>query len=67
MRYRTLLNDTVDYICWKFYGSTDGTAEKVYLANPGLADHGPELPRGLLVELPEIEPPKTTDGVKLWD
>lgn len=66
--YTTREADTVDFICWKFYGSTaNRVTEQVLEANPGLADHGPQLPAGLAVFLPEIAAPAKTTGVKLWD
>jgi len=46
--------DTVDALCWRHYGRTDGTVEAVLEANAGLADYGPVLPHGLAVELPEL-------------
>lgn len=66
--YTTREADTVDFICWKFYGSTaNRVTEAVLEANPGLADYGPELPAGLSITLPEIAAPAKTTGVKLWD
>lgn len=66
--YTTRQADTVDFICWKFYGSTaNRVTEAVLEANPGLADQGPELPAGLSIALPEIAAPARTQGVKLWD
>jgi len=35
-------------------------------ANPGVADHGPLLPGGLLLTLPEIERPAPSRRVRLW-
>lgn len=67
-QYRTSDGDTADYIAWKYYGNQDaGTVEAVLAANKGLSDYGPELPAGLVIELPEITTPATTQGVKLWD
>lgn len=60
--------DTVDAICWRHYGRTAGVTEQVFAANPGLADHGPVIPHGTPVELPEITtPPATKKLVQLWD
>ncbi|PKA72411.1 phage tail protein X [Pseudomonas baetica] len=50
---RAQQNDTVDALCWRHYGRTAGVSEAVLEANPGLADHGPILPQGLLVRMPE--------------
>lgn len=53
-RLRTQQHDTVDAVCWRHYGSTTGVVEAVLAANPGLAEHGPVLPTGLLVDLPPL-------------
>lgn len=66
--YITKDGDTADYIVWKFYGNQNpGTVETMLDANPGLADRGPVLPSCLVINLPEITAPATTQGVKLWD
>lgn len=66
--YITKDGDTADYIAWKYYGNQDaGTVETLLVANKGLADRGPVLPAGLVINLPEIKTPATTQGVKLWD
>ena len=51
--YLTTQGDTVDYICWKYYGAQSGLVELVLEANPGLADIGPELPAGMTIVLPD--------------
>ncbi|MDP5672882.1 tail protein X, partial [Pseudomonas aeruginosa] len=45
-------SDTVEAICWRYYGRTAGVTEAVLEANHGLADHGPTLPPGLKVTMP---------------
>jgi phage tail protein X len=45
--------DTLDALCWRVYGRTTGVVEAVLAANPGLADHGPVLPHGTPVRLPD--------------
>ena len=65
---RTNQNDTVDALCWRLYGRTAGVTEAVLEANPGLADHGPILPQGLVVNMPEA--PTTAPQrqmVQLWN
>ena len=61
-------NDTVDALCWRHYGRTAGVTEDVLRANPGLAEHGPTLPQGLIVAMPDAQ---TTvperQMVNLWD
>lgn len=61
-------NDTIDALCWRHYGRTAGVTEAVLEANPGLADLGPILPQGVLVNMPEAQttaPVRQT--VNLWD
>lgn len=65
---RTQQNDTVDALCWRHYGRTAGVTEAVLEANPGLADHGPTLPQGLAVEMPEAQAAAPQrQMVNLWD
>lgn len=66
--YRSKDGDTVDEIIWRYYGNqVRGAMEIVLEANPGLADLGPVLPVGTVVQLPEIETPKEVESVSLWD
>lgn len=65
---RTQQNDTVDALCWRHYGRTAGVTEAVLQANPGLADHGPTLPLGLAVQMPETHTAAPQrQMVNLWD
>lgn len=66
--YITRDGDTVDAIAWKFYGSTaNRVVEQVLAANRGVADHGPTLPAGVRLTLPDVQAPAKSQGVKLWD
>ena len=38
--------DTLDMICARYYGRTEGVFESVLAANPGLAELGAVLPHG---------------------
>lgn len=68
MKVRSQQGDTVDLLCWRFYGRTDGTVEAVLEANPGLADLGLMLPLGTLVEMPEFgEVASTAPLLQLFD
>ncbi|MDJ0031435.1 tail protein X [Pantoea ananatis] len=67
MKVRTQQDDTVDALCWRHYGRTQGLSERVLQANPGLAEYGPTLPHGLEVELPDVAPAATAQTVQLWD
>jgi phage tail protein X len=65
---RAQQNDTVDALCWRHYGRTAGVTEAVLQANPGLADHGPTLPLGLTVQMPETQSAAPQrQMVNLWD
>jgi phage tail protein X len=68
LQYRTREGDTLDQIVWKHYGRQDGRhVEQVLEANPGLVEHGPILPAGVLIQLPDLSAPEKVDGVRLWD
>lgn len=41
MKVRAHQYDTVDALCWRHYGRTQGVTEQVLQANPGLAEYGP--------------------------
>jgi phage tail protein X len=65
--YRTAQGDTLDYICWKFYGQQSGAIEAVLTANPGLADLGPVLPVNTVMVLPELQAPAAeVQPLRLW-
>lgn len=67
--YLTSADDMIDDVCSQHYGiAATGAVEAVLDANPGLADRGPLLPAGLLIELPEL-PAESREGgaVRLWD
>lgn len=54
MQYRTKDGEMLDEILWRIFDTTNKQVlEKTLLLNPGLADYGPTLPPGLLLELPE--------------
>ena len=63
--------ETLDALVWRVLGRTAAITEQVYNANPGLADHGAQLPGGTRVDLTlaaqaASAPPKR-DVVNLWD
>lgn len=66
LRYVTKDGDTVDWVCWKQYGRSGGTTEAVLEANPGLADHGPVLPAGLTINLPDLPQAPARAVVRIW-
>ncbi len=59
--------DTVDDICWRHYGRTQQVVERVYAANPGLAESGAVLPHGRGVTLPDLPDAPAAETVNLWD
>ena len=66
--YFTSEGDVIDAVCSEHYGSAAGAVEAVLDANPGLADRGPVLPAGLVVELPELPAESRESGtVRLWE
>ncbi|MCU5773079.1 tail protein X [Erwiniaceae bacterium BAC15a-03b] len=67
MKVRAQQYDTVDAICWRYYGRTQGLTELVLQANPGLAEVGPFLPHGMELELPDQVSAATSQTVQLWD
>lgn len=67
MKVRAQQYDTVDAICWRYFGRTQGLTEQVLNLNPGLADQGPTLPHGLEIELPEQASSAVVKTIKLWE
>lgn len=65
--YKTSQGDTLDFICWKYYGQQSGAVEAVLLANPGLADLGPVLPINTEITLPVLtQPARQAQPIRLW-
>lgn len=64
--YTTKDGDTLDAVCWKFYGSQSGAMESVLDANPGLAAKGAVFEAGEIITLPEIDTSGKVEGVNLW-
>lgn len=69
MQVRSQKNDTVDQICWRYLGATAGYVEQTLEMNRHLAQYGPVLPAGVLIELPKVQQSATTEKsmVQLWD
>ena len=65
--YRAEQGDTLDFICWKFYGQQSGAVELVLDANPGLASLGPVIPVNTTITLPDLPKPATeVQPIRLW-
>ena len=67
MEVRTIQGDTVDALCWRHLGATQGVVEETLERNPGIARQGPILPAGLLVQLPDKQQTPIRKIVNLWD
>jgi phage tail protein X len=66
--YQTKQHDVLDDVVARYYGDTGSRiVETVLEANPGLADIGPVMPAGILIELPDRPTPPTPARKKLWD
>lgn len=59
--------DTLDALCARYYGRTEGVFEAVLVANPGLAELGAVLPHGASIELPQVQSSPVTETINLWD
>ena len=65
---KTLGGDFLDALVAEHYGTEAASAALavVLAANPGLAAHGPVLPAGVTIVMPDLVPPDS--GVlRLWD
>lgn len=60
--------ETLDALCLRVLGRTAGVTEAAMEANPGLADLGPILPQGTVVNLPAVTQATQTEAalVQLW-
>ncbi|MBP6518328.1 tail protein X [Shewanella sp.] len=66
MKFQAHQGDTVDLLCFRYYGRTQGVVEQVLNANPGLC-LTTELKAGQWVDMPDITEPKQKDIIQLWD
>ena len=66
---RSQQGDSVDAIAHRVYGQTRGVVELLLQSNPGLAAHGPILPAGTVVQLPDLsaDPAPAKTLLNLWD
>ncbi|EBG0645286.1 tail protein X [Salmonella enterica] len=65
MKVKALQGDTVDLLCFRHYGTTQGVTEQVLAANPGLSN-SVFLEAGKEVELPEQQKKKQREMIQLW-
>ncbi|MDM9557371.1 tail protein X [Pseudomonas asiatica] len=68
-RVRTIAGDTVNILLYRELGRSDDAAEAAFwLLNEDLVDHGPAMPAGLRVILPELQEQAATPAVvSAWD
>ncbi|HEM8757177.1 TPA: tail protein X [Enterobacter hormaechei] len=67
MKAYALQGDTLDAICVRYYGRTEGVVETVLEANPGVSELGVILPHGTVIELPEVSSSAVTEIINLWE
>lgn len=67
MKVIALQGDTLDALCYRHYGRTQGVVEDVLAANPGLAGLGVILPHGTAVTLPDIATAPVRESIQLWE
>lgn len=65
MKVRAMQGDTLDLLCQRHYGTTQGVTEAVLAANPEIAEQI-FLTAGQVVELPEIDRSAQQEAVQLW-
>jgi phage tail protein X len=64
--YYSAQGDTLDIICYRYYGSQSVAVEEIMNANRHLADLGVVLPIGTKIMLPAIEKTAENKRVALW-
>ncbi|TNI42157.1 tail protein X [Aeromonas veronii] len=67
MQLRSLQGDTLDLILFRHYGYTAGITEQVLNLNPGLAELGPILPTGTLINMPAAPTQAEQPLIQLWE
>ncbi|MEY8616217.1 tail protein X [Citrobacter amalonaticus] len=67
MKVYAMQGDTLDALCARYYGRTEGVVESVLQANPGLSELGVILPHGTSIDLPDVETSPTAETLNLWD
>lgn len=65
-----LQDEPLDALCWRVLGQTETVVEQTLELNPGLADLGPFLPEGQVVNLPAAATAPAVPEralIQLWD
>jgi phage tail protein X len=64
----TKAGDMIDLIAYQNYGYRPGSIEVVLEANPGLCEHPPILPSGLVLTIPDLPASAGhVSPIRLWD
>ncbi|MCX4218042.1 MULTISPECIES: tail protein X [Pseudomonas] len=68
-KVRSVAGDSVNLLLYRETGRSDDVAEEaLWTLNPTLAEHGPVLPAGVWVVLPELDSkPAAIKPVSAWD
>ena len=65
--YTAKAGDTIDWLCWKYYGVSSGAVELVLNANPRLSLNDPYLPAGTVITLPNLpKPVAVAPLLRIW-
>lgn len=66
---RSIENDTVDKICYRYFGRAGAVTEQTLELNRHIADAGPVLPAGTAIVLPDSAggDHSVSASTKLWD
>uniref|UniRef100_A0A3B0MJZ4 Phage tail protein X n=1 Tax=Arsenophonus endosymbiont of Trialeurodes vaporariorum TaxID=235567 RepID=A0A3B0MJZ4_9GAMM len=68
MKVLSQQNESLDEICFRYYGTCIGTVERVLEVHPGLCDQADRLPMGVEILLPEINAATSNRSqIVLWD
>ena len=67
MKVYAMQGDSLDALCARYYGRTEGVVETVLQANPGLSELGVILPHGTAIDLPDVETSPPAETLNLWD
>ncbi|HDV6325491.1 tail protein X [Burkholderia cenocepacia] len=62
---RTSDGDVLDTLCYRYYGTLQGTVEAVYDANPGLANQLQPFAAGVEILMPDLDAPRV-ESIQLW-
>ncbi|MDR3106440.1 MAG: tail protein X [Yokenella regensburgei] len=67
MKVYALQGDTLDALCARYYGRTEGVVETVLQANFGLSELDVVLPHGTAIDLPDVQSSPVAATLNLWD